>query len=182
MLDVEDEGNAVLLVHPREPTSDLVHLLRAEEPERGEEPGEADHLDPHRACITVFNMPANLCGVSTQGAFPLTVNDDLRPIAEALAMPEVTDPCEVTDPFRVMPLGVVDDCPLRRVNTVGCDDPPPVEVNARTTHATTCHSGQGRWPAAKHAKPIDRKSTRLNSSHSQISYAVFCLKKKKQEQ
>src|SRR5688572_32488712 len=30
---------------------------------------------------------------------------------------------------------------------------------------------------ARHA--VDRKSTRLNSSHSQISYAVFCLKKKK---
>src|SRR2546430_13355687 len=29
------------------------------------------------------------------------------------------------------------------------------------------------------ADPTDRKSTRLNSSHSQISYAVFCLKKKK---
>src|SRR5256886_9218560 len=28
-------------------------------------------------------------------------------------------------------------------------------------------------------RPEDRKSTRLNSSHSQISYAVFCLKKKK---
>src|SRR2546430_8680874 len=28
----------------------------------------------------------------------------------------------------------------------------------------------------------DRKSTRLNSSHSQISYAVFCLKKKKRDQ
>src|SRR3989475_8426937 len=28
----------------------------------------------------------------------------------------------------------------------------------------------------------DRKSTRLNSSHSQISYAVFCLKKKKKTQ
>src|SRR2546427_7143010 len=28
---------------------------------------------------------------------------------------------------------------------------------------------------------IDRKSTRLNSSHSQISYAVFCLKKKKNQ-
>src|SRR2546427_6818285 len=28
------------------------------------------------------------------------------------------------------------------------------------------------------ARPGDRKSTRLNSSHSQISYAVFCLKKK----
>src|SRR5688572_31940123 len=29
--------------------------------------------------------------------------------------------------------------------------------------------------------PSDRKSTRLNSSHSQISYAVFCLKKKTQK-
>src|SRR2546427_4248186 len=29
------------------------------------------------------------------------------------------------------------------------------------------------------AEEADRKSTRLNSSHSQISYAVFCLKKKK---
>src|SRR5689334_23823495 len=34
---------------------------------------------------------------------------------------------------------------------------------------------------ARHAgeKALDRKSTRLNSSHSSISYAVFCLKKKK---
>src|SRR2546421_5231400 len=30
-----------------------------------------------------------------------------------------------------------------------------------------------------HAGVVDRKSTRLNSSHDQISYAVFCLKKKK---
>src|SRR2546430_8884255 len=30
-----------------------------------------------------------------------------------------------------------------------------------------------------YALSVDRKSTRLNSSHSQISYAVFCLKKKK---
>src|SRR2546430_10734119 len=32
---------------------------------------------------------------------------------------------------------------------------------------------------ARQARTLDRKSTRLNSSHSQISYAVFCLKKKK---
>src|SRR5688572_31742270 len=31
-------------------------------------------------------------------------------------------------------------------------------------------------------RPEDRKSTRLNSSHSQISYAVFCLKKKTKTQ
>src|SRR2546430_11249929 len=34
------------------------------------------------------------------------------------------------------------------------------------------------WPQQQ---AQDRKSTRLNSSHSQISYAVFCLKKKKQQ-
>src|SRR5688572_31889556 len=32
-----------------------------------------------------------------------------------------------------------------------------------------------------YARTLDRKSTRLNSSHSQISYAVFCLKKKKKQ-
>src|SRR5688572_31747997 len=32
-----------------------------------------------------------------------------------------------------------------------------------------------------HIQILDRKSTRLNSSHSQISYAVFCLKKKKKK-
>src|SRR5688572_31602712 len=36
----------------------------------------------------------------------------------------------------------------------------------------------GRAPRRSPARPQDRKSTRLNSSHSQISYAVFCLKKK----
>src|SRR2546430_7253456 len=34
-------------------------------------------------------------------------------------------------------------------------------------------------PGRPRSQPRDRKSTRLNSSHSQISYAVFCLKKKK---
>src|SRR3712207_7730324 len=34
-------------------------------------------------------------------------------------------------------------------------------------------------PAAIDRLPADRKSTRLNSSHANISYAVFCLKKKK---
>src|SRR5437588_4378924 len=39
----------------------------------------------------------------------------------------------------------------------------------------------GWWLTLKRIRPItrDRKSTRLNSSHTVISYAVFCLKKKK---
>src|SRR3712207_6881478 len=35
------------------------------------------------------------------------------------------------------------------------------------------------WSEPGVASPSDRKSTRLNSSHANISYAVFCLKKKK---
>src|SRR5688572_32452355 len=42
-----------------------------------------------------------------------------------------------------------------------------------------CRSGNGR--ATGRPRGRDRKSTRLNSSHSQISYAVFCLKKKKKQ-
>src|SRR2546430_9829928 len=48
--------------------------------------------------------------------------------------------------------------------------------------------GRRRLPQPPELRPVheppgvrDRKSTRLNSSHSQISYAVFCLKKKKKE-
>src|SRR3712207_8244556 len=49
------------------------------------------------------------------------------------------------------------------------------------------HGGAGRTPGARalpgqaglvQDTPEDRKSTRLNSSHANISYAVFCLKKK----
>src|SRR2546430_5906941 len=54
--------------------------------------------------------------------------------------------------------------PHRRWLTVELDRP-PVQVRALTG-----------LPPVK--PPADRKSTRLNSSHSQISYAVFCLKKK----
>src|SRR2546430_10592540 len=45
---------------------------------------------------------------------------------------------------------------------------------------TFCASPFAR-DAVRHRAQKDRKSTRLNSSHSQISYAVFCLKKKKQD-
>src|SRR2546430_3658545 len=48
-------------------------------------------------------------------------------------------------------------------------------VRARIVHNNEKELGQ--WKVKKR----DRKSTRLNSSHSQISYAVFCLKKKKKK-
>src|SRR2546428_2636567 len=55
--------------------------------------------------------------------------------------------------------------PKRRVGK------PPGEIRHRCV--TRRDSRRARFVA------IDRKSTRLNSSHDQISYAVFCLKKKK---
>src|SRR3712207_7606708 len=44
-------------------------------------------------------------------------------------------------------------------------------------HLLLC--GAGRVPRLDRRLGPDRKSTRLNSSHANISYAVFCLKKKK---
>src|SRR2546430_13147275 len=55
-------------------------------------------------------------------------------------------------------------------------------VNPLTGFVTPC--AQSFWTTDSgtywQSDILDRKSTRLNSSHSQISYAVFCLKKKKQ--
>src|SRR5436309_9764753 len=47
-------------------------------------------------------------------------------------------------------------------------------------HRTDRRAAQPRQPVASHqgGHSADRKSTRLNSSHVKISYAVFCLKKK----
>src|SRR3712207_7417390 len=56
----------------------------------------------------------------------------------------------------------------------------PVRPTGRTGRADS-GSGQARFVASSDGRSpaIDRKSTRLNSSHANISYAVFCLKKKK---
>src|SRR5688572_32756426 len=58
--------------------------------------------------------------------------------------------------------------------------PTPRRETARATTSIRClPPPRSRGPSDTPPKsPRDRKSTRLNSSHSQISYAVFCLKKK----
>src|SRR5690606_40533689 len=74
----------------------------------------------------------------------------------------------------------------------------PAEHGGAATASLLRDAGTGdieAWFAARHADSRattanrslaalrrDRKSTRLNSSHVKISYAVFCLKKKKQQQ
>src|SRR3712207_8823322 len=62
---------------------------------------------------------------------------------------------------------------LLRMHTYIVGDDPAACVNCHIMtpyYATWAHSSHG-----------DRKSTRLNSSHANISYAVFCLKKKKNQ-
>src|SRR2546430_11144164 len=50
--------------------------------------------------------------------------------------------------------------------------------DARVLHGHVPAAEVDHFCAHRSMHGIDRKSTRLNSSHSQISYAVFCLKKK----
>src|SRR3712207_8592849 len=61
--------------------------------------------------------------------------------------------------------------------------PGPVVLRAVAGAFPPLRGGAVRHPAAQVHAPLverqDRKSTRLNSSHANISYAVFCLKKKK---
>src|SRR2546427_11106830 len=60
------------------------------------------------------------------------------------------------------------------------DDPAWAEL--RIVHADVCLKTPWTGSVVRLVHGVlrqDRKSTRLNSSHSQISYAVFCLKKKK---
>src|SRR5689334_24335949 len=56
-------------------------------------------------------------------------------------------------------------------------------IVVHTQHVLALHVDSGHYRLSTHCSrriiEADRKSTRLNSSHSSISYAVFCLKKKK---
>src|SRR5205085_4436663 len=76
------------------------------------------------------------------------------------------------------------DCSLCHNTTSFLDPTTPRPSNHVPTTAlcSQCHTTAGNWAlySVTGTHQGDRKSTRLNSSHSQISYAVFCLKKKKQ--
>src|SRR5256885_14722836 len=73
------------------------------------------------------------------------------------------------------------DTATTEIYTLSLHDALPIwSVDARTLKRKRYRANASRLPrrAASSSEP-DRKSTRLNSSHLVISYAVFCLKKKK---
>src|SRR5690606_41864431 len=57
---------------------------------------------------------------------------------------------------------------------------PPTASTLRTSNRTIPATSPATLKSYRRTTSLDRKSTRLNSSHVKISYAVFCLKKKKQ--
>src|SRR2546428_9563651 len=71
--------------------------------------------------------------------------------------------------------------PARAVHARGHRDRDrPLEKGARHGYQRAPGvGGEVPHPELRAGSDLDRKSTRLNSSHDQISYAVFCLKKKK---
>src|SRR2546430_8259071 len=72
------------------------------------------------------------------------------------------------------------DTATTEIYTLSLHDALPISV-AVAGRGHRSRRSQARAPRWTQPEPRleDRKSTRLNSSHSQISYAVFCLKKKK---
>src|SRR5690606_41720676 len=88
------------------------------------------------------------------------------------------------------PLRALHSFPTRRSSDLIRSDGPPrvalgTDVPSRTDHVVASPlrlaRHRGRLVQRRKGNPIgspDRKSTRLNSSHVKISYAVFCLKKK----
>src|SRR2546427_5794449 len=73
-------------------------------------------------------------------------------------------------------------CSRDAATRTGCDKAPTrrlrTDDSSEIRHMKAAKTGDRRRAATGESRR-DRKSTRLNSSHSQISYAVFCLKKKK---
>src|SRR3712207_8439120 len=85
------------------------------------------------------------------------------------------------------------DTATTEIYTLSLHDALPISPRRRTRRSPLAWRSRGRSrrrrvPRARTAEHLarsrrcrDRKSTRLNSSHANISYAVFCLKKKKKK-
>src|SRR2546430_16062112 len=88
------------------------------------------------------------------------------------------DPDYVEDPAAArFSFFFFNDTATTEIYTLSLHDALPISLRAAS--ARCAHHPWGDRRLAPGWSAQDRKSTRLNSSHSQISYAVFCLKKKR---
>src|SRR5690606_41646913 len=82
----------------------------------------------------------------------------------------------------LVPEDLAERAPVELGVLVSLREMPGAYAGAESREALVGHGielAMGRRPALGFGAASDRKSTRLNSSHVKISYAVFCLKKKK---
>src|SRR5438445_10805965 len=70
------------------------------------------------------------------------------------------------------------DTATTEIYTLSLHDALPISISPSVRSPSSRWRRSPTWPSGSE---IDRKSTRLNSSHANISYAVFCLKKKKKK-
>src|SRR2546427_4258376 len=74
------------------------------------------------------------------------------------------------------------DTATTEIYTLSLHDALPISQQLAGVLSIVARESAGRSGRPFDEEKEDRKSTRLNSSHSQISYAVFCLKKKKKNE
>src|SRR3712207_7062279 len=96
--------------------------------------------------------------------------------------------CEGYGPTMTMTFIFFNDTATTEIYTLSLHDALPIYADrllvgprrrpGHLAHARRRRRSGGRRRPARRAGIADRKSTRLNSSHANISYAVFCLKKK----
>src|SRR5256885_16082904 len=80
------------------------------------------------------------------------------------------------------PLFFFNDTATPEIYTLSLHDALPISLQSRSAHARCSRAAAQTTECAPPSHcAVDQKSTRLNSSHLVISYAVFCLKKKKED-
>src|SRR5690606_42098591 len=84
-------------------------------------------------------------------------------------------------PYRTLFRSALREEPLEGL-TAGSLSFAPDDHRSQTRYNVYAIDADGDWVFDSDGSIRDRKSTRLNSSHVKISYAVFCLKKKKEKQ
>src|SRR6266480_6343908 len=103
-------------------------------------------------------------------AFFLRTNPQLRR-AKPSCMKSTRYPVRSVQLFFSSFLFFFNDTATTEIYTLSLHDALPIRPSVKRCPPAATHTGsRASWP--------DRKSTRLNSSHMSISYAVFCLKKK----
>src|SRR5438309_5939036 len=91
--------------------------------------------------------------------------------------------CTLYEQHMLMVYVYFNDPATTEIYTLSLHDALPMSAASQNWLRSPCPRGSHEittYPRPTNRWTRDRKSTRLNSSHSSISYAVFCLKKKKQ--